>query len=104
GYMAVDAKRLYAVSHGGALVALDRVSGRKVWQVILPDLVDGGGCLKSDRLYVAAGVSVCVIEPIKGQRAVEYEFSDFLTGTPIVVGNKMFVCTQGTIMCVQLAK
>jgi outer membrane protein assembly factor BamB len=104
GCMAVDAKRLYAAGHGGALVALDKASGRKVWQVVLPDLVDGGACLNSDKLYVAAGATVHVIDPLTGRRVVEYEFPDLLTGTPIVVGKKMFVCTQGTVMCVQLVE
>ncbi|MFB6299631.1 MAG: PQQ-binding-like beta-propeller repeat protein [Halobacteriales archaeon] len=100
---AVGPDRVYIAETTGTVLALDPVTGDRLWRTpfdIDPPVTPSAPAIADGVVYLGIGSQIRALETATGDRRWGFETGSHITGTPIALGDRVYVqSTDGTLYC-----
>jgi outer membrane protein assembly factor BamB len=80
--------------------AIDRKTGKRKWDFLTDNKVDGSAVIIGDRIFVGSYDKKLYVLDRKGQKVTDFELDGAIMGSPAVAGGCVVIGTEkGTVYC-----
>lgn len=100
GSAAVDNELVVIGSRDNKVWAIDRKTGKRKWDFLTDNKVDGSAVIVGDRIFVGSYDKKLYVLDRKGQKVSEFELDGAVMGSPAVASGCVVIGTEkGTVYC-----
>jgi outer membrane protein assembly factor BamB len=97
---AVDKDLVVIGSRDDKVWAIDRKTGKRKWDFLTENKVDGSAVIVGDRIIVGSYDKKLYVLDRKGQKVADFELDGAIMGSPAVAGDCVVIGTEkGTVYC-----